>query len=180
MEKSEKLNDMINNSPFNRHATNQVRLGFWRITKSLSIYCAAIDAERSLSSTLPAIVPAFQRDNDKWSRERQQLFVQNLICGVKTTITLYSVNDSVDHWLLDGLQRMTAIAMFLDNQFPIFDDIWFDDVKAGRFFGMIPLDMLSYDFESHEAACSHYIAINEGITHSPDDIDRARRYLLNI
>jgi hypothetical protein len=125
-------------------------------------------------------VPEFQRTNDKWSESMQIKFVENLFAGCPTEIKLFRVmckSDNQDAQIIDGLQRLTAIFDFMQGKFPIFG-FSYDDIKdkISSFHSRITLSV--YDFDSWAGAGKYYIDMNENITHSPADIQKAKTWFL--
>ena len=134
-------------------------------------------------------VPEFQRKNDKWSPLMQARFIKNILNGFKCSpLMLYTLEkgDMGDCFILDGLQRITAILIFFGLSNMVVDTIDGDDITnvdiiesqhfIGRLLHMnIPIKV--FTFKSHKEAAEFYIQINEGITHSEDDIKRAQDFI---
>ncbi|MBE8232780.1 MAG: DUF262 domain-containing protein [Endozoicomonadaceae bacterium] len=135
-------------------------------------------------------IPEFQRSNDKWTREMQSSFVSNVLQGLKPQpLLLYTANAEgrkTNCMLLDGLQRLTALFQFfvkrdLDLKSAISGSVFtaqelHDTNKLDVFLMGIILPVKVYEFKSELEAVNHYIHINENITHSKDDIVRAKRF----
>jgi hypothetical protein len=132
-------------------------------------------------------IPGFQRDNDKWTEERQSKYIWNLLRGNKgQAIVLYNTQDNeAKWWILDGLQRITAIVRFLTDE-TFFVKTKYGDFNCAQLRASTPAEQVpsvgsvlisKNNFESHVSACEHYIEINEGITHSEKDIQRARDFI---
>ena len=84
--------------------------------------------ELSFEDVLERIVPKFQRDNDKWSKEMQIKFVENIILGVNTTIILGTLsNEKSECVLIDGLQRVSAIFSFMNKEFKVFEGFEYNE-----------------------------------------------------
>ncbi len=139
------------------------------------------EKDYSYEKLLEAITPEFQRQNTKWSEPMQVKFVENILAGYKTTFLFYSTEDGGGHlencFLLDGLQRMTAIKDFQEGKFPVFGRFYFDDINHRSVFRNSHITAQFFHFEDDLAACEHYIAMNEGITHSPEDIEIAYNFI---
>jgi hypothetical protein len=127
------------------------------------------------------MTPEFQRSNSKWSREMQISFIENIICGYRSEIMLYSIKseNAGNCFILDGLQRTTSIQGFLDGEFPIFEEIFFKYLMSTKGWGIGRADFILkiYEFSSHVEACKFYISMNKNITHSPEDLIQAYKYL---
>lgn len=83
--------------------------------------------------------PAYQRDNNAWTKRQKTLFIDSIINGyLIPSIYIESVprrgTNRREHWsVLDGQQRLTAILEFADDKFRLSDDfIFFADrsIKA--------------------------------------------------
>lgn len=132
-------------------------------------------------------VPAFQRDNDKWDEARQSSYLWNLLRGNRgQAIVLYIVDsDPYRKWILDGLQRVTAINRFLtDASFSVKSPqgpFTCAELRASTKGERVPstgcVEVTKIHFATHKDACRHYIDINRGITHSAADIARAEAFL---
>lgn len=126
-------------------------------------------------------IPVFQRDNDKWDLQRKINFVENVVMGFKPVIQLYTTKELHDKqsysrcWILDGLQRTTAIKSFISGYFTVFDGLTFQDCINNHINPLIRLEI--FKFKTHQEACQFYIDINKGITHSDVDIQRAVEFL---
>ena len=172
----------IRNSPFNRiryRVTIQLKRAINSIMNYTHMDGSDIDMERIFEA-----IPKFQRDNDKWTTKMQQGFIENIIMGFKTDILLFEVGDKgyIDCMILDGLQRITAIYKFLNNDLLVFgktlDELMDGGILRGFNDGYINLNIFTFDTEAE--AVQYYIDINENITHSNDDIIRAKNYLYEI
>lgn len=126
------------------------------------------------------LTPDFQRENTKWTLPMKQRFIENLLSGAKTTIMLYGIHEQgLDHcMILDGLQRLTSIASFVENEFPIFGDIYWKDIDFKVSLSGLIINI--YQFESDSQACQFYIDMNRGITHSESDLESAYKFIERI
>ena len=134
----EALKERIWNSDFNK--TNyEISLDFASLKEDLirwslstndkaSNLAKKISLELSFEDVLEKIVPKFQRDNNKWSREMQIKFVENIILGVNTTIILGTLsNEKSECVLIDGLQRVSAIFSFMNKEFKVFESFEYNE-----------------------------------------------------
>ncbi|MEA2098921.1 MAG: DUF262 domain-containing protein [Campylobacterota bacterium] len=124
-------------------------------------------------------IPEFQRDNKKWTKKMQVSFVENLILGCPTSILLYTTSKrEFPEWqILDGLQRLTAFNLFVNNKLKVFGEYFFKDISHEL--NDIPkLELKMYRFDTEKEAVEFYISMNENITHSKADIKKARDWLV--
>jgi hypothetical protein len=194
-EKLSIMQEKIDNSPFMRSGYN-IDVALSQLKSNLASYCCDCvigenkDNSNVNASNLSLISAPFQRDMTAWSEKMSSKFVENLILGAKTTIVLYGAG-SKSSWaegnckILDGHHRVLSLLKFLDNKLPIFSGLFYDDIikdnNLNRYLGSwkINLCFLILDFKSEQEACQYYIDINDGITHTSEDIHRANDYLLN-
>ncbi|AUR89186.1 protein of unknown function DUF262 [Vibrio phage 1.121.O._10N.286.46.C4] len=128
-------------------------------------------------------VPDFQRDNNKWTTEMQVSFVENVMRGFRTDIKLFEIHANglptkCSCMILDGLQRLTALHEFFEGNIKPFG-YTFEELKADRLIANMSGGMVSvrvYNFSSKNEAIDFYVAMNENITHSPQDIEKALQH----
>ena len=168
----QKLKSIIAKSAFNVSPRYSVNVDFKKIfipdtgilLYNLDVSQAANEQNLSPEEILTRMTPAFQRENTKWTQQMQITFVENLLSGCETKIHFYDLS-SAEHemdncMVLDGLQRLTAIAAFQQGQFPVFGDLYWDMVKSGGIFPRLNLLLNIYQFESDKEACEFYIQMN--------------------
>lgn len=123
-------------------------------------------------------IPAFQRSNNKWTKTMQSKFVENLLYGVKTSILLFKIKEDTDYKIIDGLQRTTAILDFLDGKFKIFKKYSIEELRNCIDGFDSKLTITLYSFDTWEEVGKFYIDMNENITHSKVDIQKAKDWFL--
>lgn len=88
--------------------------------------------------------PAYQRQSDLWSRDKEQLFIDSLLNGFDIPkLYFHRVADAgYLYAVVDGKQRMSAILDFVDDEFALADDFqWFEDESvlcAGMRYSELP------------------------------------------
>jgi hypothetical protein len=141
-----------------------------------------------LINDLENSIPVWQRDNDKWTPQMQTSFVLNVFKGFSTSsLILYCIKGDIygkrNSNVLDGLQRITALYKFFNGKmyFNFNGEIisnkellLSNDFKRHLSSQSIKLKIITFNNEIE--AISHYIDMNENISHSTKDIDRARDY----
>lgn len=175
--------ESIQQNPFSKgtHGTPTIELR--KFFRRLAFYKDTFDGRTVIDSNklIKSMTPSFQRDNTKWSEEMQAAFIENIICGLRTELMLYFVEaeDSGNSFILDGLQRITAIEAFLNNKLPVYNNMYFDDIDklSGFRLSRADLTLKIYKFKTHREACNHYIGMNKFITHSPEDLESAYAFL---
>lgn len=77
-----------------------------------------VDGERRL---LAFILPSFQRPS-VWTEAQQIRLIESMWMGLPIAAYVYNQSDNpaLDGLLLDGQQRWTAIAAYVDGAFPVF------------------------------------------------------------
>ena len=185
----EDLKERIWNSDFNK--TNyEISLDFASLKEDLirwslstndkaSNLAKKLSLELSFEDVLERIVPKFQRDNNKWSREMQIKFIENIILGVNTTIILGTLsNEKSECVLIDGLQRVSAIFSFMNKEFKVFEGFEYNEDFENKISTFIHnLKLKIFNFKNEKEMVNFYINMNENITHSKEDIQKAKDYL---
>ncbi len=186
----DKLVDFSRNSSFNR-GNYYVTIAFHRFVSALALH---VDydlnqefknnnnkAENSIDfeAFLKNITPPFQRDNNKWTKKMQIKFVENLMMGAKTEILLFQMEEETDSQIIDGLQRTTAILDFYKGKIKPFGYSYEELKPYLNKFANYSLMIRVYTFEKWEEVGKFYIDMNENITHSKEDIQKAKDWFLN-
>ena len=125
-------------------------------------------------------IPKFQRDNNKWTKKMKISYVENIIKGCKSQpIMLYSIGGNLtDSMILDGLQRTTAIYDFIVGNITVFGDYSYKELCDSKIVNIgVTIPIRVYTFNNEADVVKFYIEMNENITHSAKDIDKARKYL---
>ena len=128
-------------------------------------------------------IPKFQRDNNKWTKKMKISYVENIIKGCKSQpIMLYSIGSNLtDSMILDGLQRTTAIYDFIVGNITVFGDYSYKELCDSKIVHIgVTIPIRVYTFNNEAEVVKFYIEMNENITHSAKDIDKARKYLDDI
>jgi uncharacterized protein with ParB-like and HNH nuclease domain len=129
--------------------------------------------------------PLFQRGH-VWSESQQITFIEFLLKGGKSNRTIYlnhpywgnlskkqGYNDFV---CVDGLQRMTAVKRFLDNEIKVFNCYYkdFEDKTP------VEIDLLINvnNLRTEKEVLKWYIEMNEGGTpHTNEEINKVKKML---
>lgn len=179
----------IEGNPFSRAPLEEITFSPRRFASefiAMNVDAEAHFAEHGdLKAALQIMVPGFQRDADKWSKEKQVKFIENSLSGLRSTLqifglasdTTYSNSIPLHSKVLDGLQRSTAWVDFIENRFTVFEDLNFDDIKGMSLLNHVRCHLQCFVFNTEREACAYYIDINRGFTHSEADIARAERYM---
>lgn len=179
----EKALKAIHSSPFYITPNYKVDFDARRLHDNLYTYNTFTEKTGlSLKDTISYMTPTFQRKNNKWNKKQKTRFVENLLSGCRSEITLFTTkHDNMDDCeILDGLQRLTAVSEFILGEFPIFDDVYFHQIATPNIFINGRVSIRVYEFPTLRKAVEFYIAMNEGITHSPEDIQHAKNFLATL
>ena len=178
--KLEKLKNKNKESAFNRQGY-RVSCETSHMYRNLRFYSEDYTDSICDRDLVASMMPEFQRDNDNWNIDRKIKFVENILAGYPTDIILFTVKNSImsDCRVIDGQQRLTALDDWFKGKFPIHGDIYYSDIKRFKRSGFSSsrVSIVIHNFDSEVDAVNFYIDINEGITHSSDDIERAKDYL---
>lgn len=146
-----------------------------KLISSISLYTDYCDDEDfSVERFFEKAIPGFQRDNNKWTLQMQQKFVENVLKGFKTEIKLFRMDEEEDSQVIDGLQRLTAIVDFMQNKFTIFGTFYYKDLNFSEFGASIIVSI--FKFNDWQEVANFYIDMNENITHSAEDIEKAKNW----
>ena len=176
---AKELIDMLRSSPFNRDY-RKVDLPVKNFFTSLASYTHPDEERETITpDRIFEAVPDFQRENNKWSQPMQIKFVENVLKGFIAQITIFSVGKNSYHFqILDGLQRITALYAFMTGEFKVFG-YTFQELCEMRVISVCDcISVRLYDFDNKNDAINFYIDMNENITHSPQDIEKAKKYLV--
>jgi hypothetical protein len=177
----EKLKEQINQNPFSSSPQSEATIWISKFFKSLTLYHDELESVNvSNESLVKAMTPEFQRSNAKWSKSMKIAYMENLLSGYRGEMLLYYIDsqDSGHCYILDGLQRITAIKDFMAGNITIFDGWSYADIaEFGGVMRKGTLTLKIFKFPDHRSACKHYIKMNEYITHSPEDLITAYKFL---
>ena len=124
--------------------------------------------------------PLFQRGH-VWSVQQQIAYVEWLLRGGATGLEIYFNHPAwfsdykADMVCVDGLQRLTAVQRFLNNEIPAFESYLCD------YEDKLPTDVALYfnvGCMSEKAVIRWYLEMNfTGTPHSPEELARVRKLL---
>ncbi len=168
------------NSSFNKHGysvTINIR-NKERFIESLKLYTDYENKETKITTKdfFDKAIPGFQRENNKWSKNMQIKFVENVLQGFRTDIKLFRMSEQGDAQVIDGLQRLTAIFKFLDNKLKVFGEYTFSDISQNINSFPCSFTVSIYTFQDWKEVLKYYVDMNENITHSKEDIDKAKKW----
>ena len=137
--------------------------------------------QRWLESVNLDINPDFQRGH-VWDKDKQIAFVEHLLKGGQGS---KEIRFNCPNWqrrnigrmvLVDGLQRLTAVRLFMSDKLPAFGS------TLSQFDGFLPYTFtLSFrvnDLETRAEVLQWYLEINTGgVVHTPEEIERVRKLL---
>jgi hypothetical protein len=174
----DQLLDKIKTSAFNRscYTVNQPLNHF----NGLKLHCDYDDKNNNskASSVVENATPDFQRSNNKWTEQMQRAFVENALKGNVHNILFFKMHEDDDAKIIDGLQRLTAIAKFIDNELSIFNGLLYSDFDKSDVLRPVikraSFRVNIYTFSDWESVGRFYVEMNENITHSSDDIKKAK------
>lgn len=130
--------------------------------------------------------PDFQRGH-VWTEQQQREYIEYVLRGGKSGLSFYfnkpswktqlEVSGYDDFVCVDGLQRITAITKFINNELMVFDQYYKDfDRKLGLM--EFPIDMYINDLKTKADVLTWYIQMNAGGTpHSKEEIEKVQRIL---
>lgn len=123
--------------------------------------------------------PEFQRGH-VWTEHQQIAYVEYILMGGKSGKEVYFnskgwneiTNMKHPYYCVDGLQRITAVRRFMNNEFPVFDNRYLKDTTG--------IDIMSHsfswhviDFQTYDELLDWYITLNNtGTAHTMEELER--------
>ena len=129
--------------------------------------------------------PKFQRGH-VWTEDQQVAYIEFILRGGKSAKVIYfnkpswqnsMIIDSYDDFVcVDGLQRLTAVMKFLNNEIKVFDTYYkdFEDKLPIR----IDLIFNVNDLKTEKEVLQWYVDMNAGGTpHTNEEIERVKKMI---
>lgn len=127
--------------------------------------------------------PDFQRGH-VWTEGQQVAFVEYIIRGGKTT----AIQFNHPNWMgsfkgefvcVDGLQRITALIKFVNNELPIFDGNFLKDFDQPEvLLRRYDIGIRINDLKTRAEVLKWYLELNSGGTpHTQDELDRVKNMI---
>jgi len=136
--------------------------------------------------------PDFQRGH-VWTTQNQTTYVEFLLRGGKTQPFLFNspayggrTSDECDLdetiVLVDGKQRLTSIQLFILNDLPVFDGVFFDDFEdKNKLLRSISLEYSINSLQRKSELLNWYLEMNSNcVAHDSSELDRVRSMLKNL
>lgn len=138
-------------------------------------------SERNGQSIDDILNPPFQRGH-VWTEEQQIAYIEYIIKGGDSGKDVYfncatwnKSGGDPNVYCIDGLQRITAVRRFINNEIAIFDNIYLKDTSG--------IDTLDHafswhvlDFQSYDEILDWYIDLNDaGTPHTKKELNRVRK-----
>lgn len=162
---------------FTRSSSYSIDVGIRDIERTIDRFSRHADCGIQLE-------PDFQRAH-VWNAEQQTRFVEFLLRGGDSSRDVYW---NCKGWmssyegpmvLVDGLQRVTAVRMFIRNEIPAFGTLWvnFDD-SGSAVWDRASLKFHVNDLGTREEVLQWYIDLNAGgVAHTDEEIHKVRMLL---
>ena len=130
--------------------------------------------------------PDFQRAH-VWDMDKRIKYMEFLLKGGKSNPIYFNCvgwqgwKDLGEFVIVDGKQRLTAILMFLNNEYPVFKEMDSEGIGFyAREFDMIPndIEVVINALPTKELVLKWYLQMNEGnVAHTEEELDKARNML---
>jgi hypothetical protein len=128
--------------------------------------------------------PDFQRGH-VWTEEQSIAFVEFILRGGKSGSILLNHPGWMSSFdgefvCVDGLQRLTSLLRFLQNDLPVFGGHYCKDIEdIGLLLREISFNFYINELKTREEVLEWYLELNAGGTpHSQEEIDRVARLIL--
>lgn len=140
-----------------------------------------INLDRFITEHKLQMCPDFQRGH-VWTTKQQIAYIEYLFKGGKSGTTVYFNQPG---WLngfdgefvvVDGLQRLTAITRFLENEIKVFGYYYRD---YDRIDAEITIKFCINNLKTRAEVLKWYLEMNSGgVVHTEDELNRVRKMLL--
>ena len=141
--------------------------------------------DRSIEESHLDMNPAFQRSH-VWTEDQQRAFIEFLLRGGRTGRDLFfncpdwvrpvQKGDYNAFVCVDGLQRITAIQRFINNELPVFGSYYQE--FTDRVPTLLSMRVHINDLKTEREVIQWYLEMNSGGTpHSPEELSRVRLML---
>lgn len=131
------------------------------------------------------LTPKFQRGH-VWTEEQQIAWLEYFLRGGKSGTTVYlncpdwnlSLPDGAynEYVCVDGLQRITAVMRFINNEIPVFGTYYKDFEDKPRMRHCIKVNI--NDLQSEREVLQWYVDMNSGGTpHTTEEIERVKQMI---
>lgn len=179
------VQDLVYASSFNKnfYSVSAGSMGFHEFKKDSLVNFTDIKSHnanivKSSKDILDKATPGFQRNNNKWTKNMATSYVENILTGYVDSIKLFRIGEVYsDAQILDGLQRTTAILKMIDGKIKPFGYNYMH-LHNSRVRFRIRLSIAVYDFDTWKDVGKFYVAMNENITHSKKDIQKAKDWFM--
>jgi len=129
--------------------------------------------------------PDFQRGH-VWTEEQQIKFVEHVLKSKDNVSNSIPILFNHPGWMrsfegdyvcVDGLQRLTAMIKFVNNEIPVFGGYYFKDITNIPGFGLT-VSIYINDLRTRAEVLQWYIELNSGGTvHTEDEITKVKKLL---
>ena len=165
---------------FTRASNYQIDLDWEELENWISRKNRALDAPNDKYCL--ELEPEFQRGH-VWDEAKQIRYVEFILRGGETGKDIYfncsSFMQKMDTaiQLVDGLQRLTAVRRFLNNEIPSFG-IYHKDFEERHIPSHARFRIHIHDLKKYKQVLQWYVELNEGgIIHTPEEIDRVKKMI---
>lgn len=129
------------------------------------------------------LIPDFQRGH-VWTEEQQIAFVEYILRGGQSGRDVFFNNpswhtgDGGEYVCVDGLQRITALLRFVNNEIPAFGSLYCE-YEDQRILSMrVGIYWHVNDLQTRKEVLTWYLEMNEGGTpHTKEELDKVKRMI---
>ena len=159
-------------------------MGQWECNFSFAYLIIEID--RMIKEEGLQLEPDFQRGR-VWTDEQSSKFIEFVLQGGKTAKVIYfnkpswhtsrDIVDGYDDFVcVDGLQRITAIRKFMNNEIKAFG--YYRNEFTGNIRGYADMRLNINDLKTKKAVLQWYLEMNTGgVIHTKEEINRVKLLL---
>lgn len=169
---------------------DRIGAGTYQQPMGLLAYTYILNAKNDESDPgrAPAWVldPPFQRGS-VWTVEQKQAWIESILMDLGLPaifVNRFPKQHPVYGWreiVIDGQQRLRATAEFMEDKFRVRGELWSEqDITFHRIFkmslGCVPVVYTGYETD-RECAELYMKLLKAGTAHTPEEIDKAQRYI---
>lgn len=165
-----------------RDIIQYTRQGQWEVDYSIEKLVEQID--KWVNEEDLELCPDFQRGH-VWTEEQQVAYIMHILRGGTSGKTIFLNNPNwqehrsytyTDFVCVDGLQRITAIKRFINNEIKVFEHYYKDFTGTLRIYHNIKVNI--NNLKTKKEVLQWYIEMNEGGTpHTKEEIDKVKELI---
>lgn len=127
--------------------------------------------------------PDYQREH-VWTEDQQIAYVEYKLKGGRSGSNIYwnckgFSDEQYVRELVDGKQRITAVRKFLNNELPVFGNIYYKDFEdeLKHLTGETRFKMCVNDLQTRKEVLQWYLDLNSGVAHTNEELAKVKQLM---